>query len=125
MFGSVDGHYGDFMSMYIKDPIETTITDEARRDLALKELGSIKDEIKDFNKNVLQDIKQLNNLVKDYDSKPEDFDSMYSSILANNKKNLDDVWKLRSAMLTHIHVDEWQTIINSAKAKEEKETNKK
>ena len=117
MFGT-SGSFGELMSGYIKDPMKTTIVDAQRRDLALKELGSVTDSLKDFNKDILQDIKQLNKLVKNCDSKPEDFDNLFSASLSSHEKEFENIWKQRSTMLTHITADEWQTIISSAKTKE-------
>jgi esterase/lipase len=126
VFGmSGGGLFGELMTEYVKDPIKTTIVDEDRRKMALKELGSLKDAIKDLNKHVSKDIKQFEKLVKKYDSTPEEFDQMFSSVLANNKQNVEIVWERRSAMLTHIQSDQWQSIISSAKAAQEQKQAKK
>ena len=61
------------MTQYVKEQMKTTIVNEDRRDMALKELGSLEDTIKVLNKNVSQNVKELHNLVKNYNSKPEDF----------------------------------------------------
>ena len=37
---------------------------------------------------------------------------------------LDAIWQQRSALLTHVRADEWQTIISSAKAEMEEDSNK-
>ena len=126
VFGmSGGGSFGELMTEYTKDPIKATITDEERRKMALKELSSLKDAIKDFNKGVSKDIKQFDKLVKNYDSTPEEFDQMFSSVLAKSKQDIEIIWGRRSAMLTHIQSDQWQSIISSAKAAQEKEQAKK
>ncbi len=93
--------------------------------MALNELDSLKDAIKDLNKNVSKDIKQFDKLVKNYDSKPEDFDSMLSAVFTRRQQELGKIWQQRSAMLAHIKADEWQTIISRAKAKAEEKAKKK
>ena len=116
-FGGGGGPFGEFTTEYIKDPIKTTIVEEDRRDMALKELGSLKDAIKDFNKHVSKDIKRFHKLVRNYDSTPEEFDRMFSEVLSKRKQEVGIIWQRRSAMLAHIKPDEWQSIISSAKAR--------
>jgi ABC-type Na+ efflux pump permease subunit len=115
------GSIGELMTEYTKDPIKTTIADEGRRKAALKELSSLKKAIKEFNKGVSKDVKQFDKLVKNYNSTPEEFDQMLSAMLTKNKQEVGNIWEQRSAMLTHIQADEWQTIISGAKAAQEKE----
>ena len=117
-FGGGNGPFGDLMTQYVKEPMKTTIVNEDRRDMALKELGSLEDAIKVFNKNVSQDVKELKKLVKNYNSKPEDFNIMFSAALTRNEKEIYNIWDRRNAMLTHIKADEWRTIISSAEAKQ-------
>ena len=50
---------------------------------------------------------------------------MLSSVLAKNKQDVEIIWEQRSAMLTHIQSDQWQSIISSAKAAQEQEQAKK
>ena len=119
IFGGGGGLFGDLTTEYAKGPIKDTIADEDRRELALDGLDSLKDAIDDFNKNVSKDIKQFDELVKNYDSTPEEFDQMISGDFARRQQEIETIWKRRSAMLAHIQADEWQTIINSAKAKAE------
>jgi len=92
--------------------------------MALKELSSLKKTIKGFNKEVSKDIKQFHKLVKNYDSKPEDFDKMFSTVLVKRQQEVGKIWTQRSALLKHIQADEWQTIISSAKAKAEEKKKK-
>ena len=117
LFGAGGGPFGELTSKYMKDPIKETIAEEERRDLALDELKSFKKVIKDFNKHVSKDIKQFDKLVKNYESTPEEFDQMISGVFTTRKQEVEALWERRSAMLTHIKPDEWQTIISSAKAK--------
>lgn len=119
IFGGDGGPFGELMTKYVNDPIKTTIAEEGRRDMALDELDSLKDTIEDFNENVAKDIKQANKLVKNYDSTPEEFDQMFSNVFVKRKQEVGKIWQRRSAMLAHIKANEWQTIINSAKAKAE------
>jgi len=122
LFGmSGGGSFGELMTEYAKDPIKTTIVDEDRRKMALKEFGSLKDAIKDFNKHVSKDIKQFEKLVKNYDSTPEEFDQMSSAVLAKSKQDVELIWERRSAMLVHIQSDQWTSIISGAKAAQEKD----
>ena len=102
-----------------EDPIKTTIVEKDRQEQALDELKSLKKAIKEFNKGVSKDIKQFHKLVENYDSKPEEFDNMFSNVLTKRQQELDKIWDKRSAMLKHIKADEWETIISSAKAKAE------
>ena len=115
LFGG-GGLFGDLMSEYVEDPIEATIVEEDRREMALDQLDDLQDAIKDFNKAVSKDIKQFHELVEDYESKPEDFDQMYTGVFDKRKQEIENFWQLRKAMLAHIKVDEWQTIVSSAKA---------
>jgi uncharacterized protein (DUF488 family) len=117
IFGMSGGPFGELTSKYMKDPIKKTIVEEERRDMALDELKSLKKAIKDFNKQVSKDIKQFDKLVKNYESTPEEFNQMVSGAFTRRQQEVGTIWERRSAMLAHIKADEWQTIINSAKAK--------
>lgn len=119
IFGAGGGPFGEFTTSYLKDPIKTAIVDEDRRDQALDGLDDLKDGIKDFNKQVSKDIKQFDKLVKNYESTPEQFDQMFSSVFKKRKQEMETLWQRRSAMLKHIQPDEWQTIISNAKANAE------
>lgn len=119
IFGVGGGPFGELMTKYTKDPIKETIVEEDRQKMALHELKSLKGAIKDFNKHVSKDIKQFDKLVKNYESTPEQFDQMISGVFTKRKQEVETLWQRRSAMLTHIKADEWQTIVSSAKAKME------
>jgi len=123
IFGLGGGPFGE-LTKYAKDPIKTTIAEEDRREQALKELSSLKKAVKEMNKGVSKDIKQFHKLVKNYESKPADFDNMFSTVLTKRKQEVGKIWERRSAMLTHIKADEWKTIISSAKTKAEEKKKK-
>ena len=121
LFGGGGGLFGDLTTEYVEGPIEKTIVDENRRELALDELDLLEDAIEDFNKNISNDIEQFDELVKNYDSTPEAFDQMVSGSLARRQQEIESIWKRRSAMLAHINADEWQTIIQKAKVEAEED----
>ena len=121
LFGGSGGLFGDLTTEYIEGPIEKTIADENRRELALEGLDSLEDAIENFNKNISQDIEQFDELVKNYDSTPEAFDQMVSGGFARRQQEIENMWKHRSAMLAHINADEWQTIIQKAKVEAEED----
>ncbi len=119
--GSSGGFFGDLVTNYIEDPIEKTISDEPRRELALEELSLLQDDIEEFNELVTEDIEKFSELVKNYNSTPEEFDNTFSSMVTKRQEVLNKIWEDRSKMLTHISPDEWQTIVSSAKLKAEEE----
>ena len=119
--GSVSGFFGDLTMNFIEDPIEKTITDEERRELALNGLSLLQEDIENFNIFVGEEIEKFGELVKNYNSTPEEFDSTFSSGVAKRQEVLDKVWEDRSKMLSHISPEEWQTILSSAKLKSEEE----
>ena len=124
IFGAGGGPFGEIMSKYAKDPIKTTIVEKDRREQALKELKALKKAIKEFNKGVSKDIKHFHKLVENYDSKPDEFDKMFSTVVEKRQQEVNKIWERRSTMLQHISADEWQTIISSAKTKMEEKRKK-
>ncbi|HEY5140633.1 MAG TPA: hypothetical protein VIJ25_15160 [Methylococcales bacterium] len=116
---------GTLMENYVKDQIKAVIADEGRRKLALEGLSVVNDDIADLNKSVAKSNKQLESLIKDYNSKAEEFDQLFSSVQERRNQQVGKLWDDRQAMLTHIKADEWQTIISSAKAKEEEKAKHK
>lgn len=124
IFGVGGGPFGELMTKYAKTPIKNSIVEEDRREQALKEHKALKNAIKEFNKGVSKDIKQFRKLVEDYDSTPVEFDSMFASVLTKRQREVDKIWDRRSAMLTHIKAEEWQTIMSSARAKMEEKRKK-
>jgi hypothetical protein len=108
--------FGELMSDYIEDPIEATIVEEERREMALDAHDDLEDAISEFNKQVLDDRDKLNELVENYESTPHEFDQLFVDAFARRRQEVEAIWKQRSAMLLHIKADEWETIIISAKA---------
>ena len=108
--------FGNLMSNYIEDPIESTIVEEDRREMALDAYDDLQDAIKNLNEQASEDIQQLNELVENYESTPEEFDQLFTDAFARRGQEVDPIWKKRSALLAHIKADEWKTIISSAKA---------
>jgi hypothetical protein len=123
IFGLGGGVFGELMTKYAEDPIKTTIVEEDRREKALDELKSLEKAVKGLNKGVSKDIKAFQKLVEDYESTPEDFDNMIASVFERREQEVSAIWEQRSALLTHIQADEWQTIISSAKAEMEADRN--
>jgi hypothetical protein len=124
IFGFGGGGFGELMTKYAEDPVKDTLVDEDRREQALDELKSLEKSVKELNKGVSRDMKAFHKLVEDYDSKPADFDTMFASAIARREQEVNAVWERRSAMLTHIRADEWQTIIASASADMEEDKKK-
>jgi hypothetical protein len=124
-FSSGNDQLGVLMEYYVKDQIKIVITDEGRRNLALQGLSIVNDDISNLNKSVSKGDKELEALIKNYNSKPEDFDQLFSSVLAKRHQQIDKLWDDRKAMLTDIQADEWRAIINGAKAAAKSEESKK
>ena len=124
IFGLGGGVFGELMTKYAEDPVKTTIVEKDRREQALDELKSLEKTIKGLNKGVSKDIKGFQKLVEDYESTPEDFDNLIASVFERREQEVNAIWEQRSALLTHIRADEWQTIISSAKAEMEEDSNK-
>jgi hypothetical protein len=116
---------GALMTQHVKEQVKKTIPDEDRRKLALNGLSIVNDDIKELNKQVSKDLGQMEKLIKDYDSKPEDFDRLFSSTLTKRYALIDKIWDDRTAMLQHVRADEWQAIISGARAAAEREAAKK
>jgi hypothetical protein len=116
---------GTMMTQHVTDQVKKNIPDEERRRIALKELAAVNDDIKKFNNQLSKDLDQMEKLIKDYNSKPEDFDRLFSTVLARRQELADKIWDDRTAMLQHIQPDEWQAIMNGARAAAEKEATKK
>ncbi len=118
--GSGGGLFGELMTKFAEDPIKNTIVDEQRRELALKSLDVLKDDIEKLNELTTEDIEKFSKLVKNYESSVADFDNLFASILEEHKTQIEKIWVDRKAMLVHIQPEEWQTIIESAKAEAQK-----
>jgi hypothetical protein len=113
------------MTQHVKDQVKKNIPDEERRKLALKGLAVVNDDIKKLNEQLSKDLGQMENLIKDYDSKPEDFDRLFSSVLGRRQELVDKIWDDRTAMLQHVQPDEWQAIMSGARAAAQKDAVKK
>ena len=59
-------------------------------------------------------------VMKDHDSRPADFDQLFASLLAKRKKQVVRLRDDHRTLLQHIQADEWQAIIDRAKAEMEK-----
>jgi hypothetical protein len=116
---------GTMMTQHVTDQVKKNIPDEERRKLALKGLAVVQDDIKKLNEQLSKDLGQMEKLIKDYDSKPEDFDRLFSSVLARRQELVDKIWDDRTAMLQHVQPDEWQAIMSGARAAAEKAAAKK
>ena len=123
--GAGDALFSDFMTPYVKDQIKIAIGDEGRRKLALKGLSVVDDDISDLNKQLSKDTEQVEKLIRNYNSKPEEFDQLFSSTLAKRQQETERLWDDRKAMLQHIQPDEWRAIISGARAAAEKSAPKK
>jgi hypothetical protein len=125
-FGGPGGApFGGFMTPYVKDQVKIAIPDEERRESALKDLEALDDDFRDLNRDVSKDVDELKKLIKNYDSKPEDFDQLFSSVLAKRQQQIDKIWDDRKAVLQHIQTDEWRAILSGARADAEKKAPKK
>jgi len=111
-----DGLFGDLMTKYAGDAITSTIADEARRKLALDGLSLLTNDTKDFNDLISEEIELVGALIKNYNSRPEDFENNYLTMLTSQQKLLDKIWEDRRNMLVHITPGEWEKIFESAKA---------
>ena len=117
--------FGELMTQHVKGQINTTIPDPDRRHSALKALSALNDGVDEIHKQLSTDVKALEKLIKHYDSKPEDFDQLFASMLTKREAQVDQLWDDRQTMLKHIQPDEWRTIIDGAKAEMEKVAAKK
>jgi hypothetical protein len=124
-FGGGPDQLGQLMTHYVKDQIKISVGDEERRKLALKGLSIVNDDIGDLNKQLSKDVEQVEKLIRNYNSKPEEFDQLFSSALAKRQQQIDRIWDDRNAMLQHIQPDEWRAIMSGAIAKAEKSAPKK
>jgi hypothetical protein len=123
--GAGDTVFSGFMTPYVKDQVKMAIPDQERRDLALKSFSSLDADFRDLNEQATKDLAQLGKLIKNYDSKPEDFDRLFWSSLAKRQQQTDKIWDDRKAMLQHIQPDEWRAILSGAREAEEKKATKK
>jgi len=104
--GAGDAIFSGFITPEVKDQIKVAIPDKDRREPALKGFAAVNDDFGDYNKQVSKDLAQMEKLIKNYDSKPEDFDQLFSSALAKRTQQVDKIWDDYKAMLQHIRGDE-------------------
>jgi hypothetical protein len=116
--------FGELMTQHVEVQIESTILDADRRHAALEGLSALNGDVDEMNKQLSKDVKTLEKLIKHCDSKPEDFDRLFASMLARREAQVNQLWDERQAMLKHIQPDEWQTIIDGAKIEMEKKAAK-
>jgi hypothetical protein len=116
--------FGELMTQHVKAQIKTTIPDHDRRHAALTELSALNDRVDDMNKQLSKDVKAFEKLIMNYESKPEEFDRLFTSMLLKREVQVNQLWNDRQTMLKHIQPDEWRTIIDGAKAEMEKEAAK-
>jgi adenylosuccinate synthase len=125
LFSGSGNVLGTMMTRHVTDEVKKNIPDEERRKLALKGLAVVNDDIKKLNDQLSKDLGQMEKLIKDYDSKPEDFDRLFSSVLAKRQELVDRIWDDRTMMLRHVRAEEWQAIMAGAQAAMEKDALKK
>lgn len=109
--GAGDTLFGKHWLDQGKKQVKAAITDEARRESALKEVSRLQRDIKALNAEVKHTEKQLEKLVRNYRSTPEEFDALFSSALANRKRLVASLLADRETLLKQIRPDEWETII--------------
>jgi hypothetical protein len=117
LFGGGSGSLlGTMMSQHVTDQVKKNIPDEERRKLALNGLAAVNDDVKKLNEQMSKDLGQMEKLIKDYDSKPEDFDRLFASVLTKRQELVDKIWDDRRLMLQHIRPQEWREVMNGARA---------
>ena len=119
-FGADGGQFGELMTRHVKDQVNVTVMEDDRRKAALEDLSAVNDSIGELNEKLSAETKALEGLIRDYDSKPADFDRLFSEALAKRREELAAIWANRQKMLEHIQADEWETIVRSARAEMEK-----
>jgi hypothetical protein len=115
--GGVSGTLlGELTLKHLKAEVKAAIPDEARRELALKALSKATDDIEDLNEKLQEDLAGFEELVRDHDSRPADFDRLFEARSADHLRRVDRIWAHRAAMLQHVQPEEWSTIIQRARA---------
>ena len=94
-----------------KKQVKLAVTDEARRESALKSVSRVDEDIKKLDNQVANTEKEMKRLVRNYRSTPEEFDALFSSALANRKQLVEALLDDRETMLKDIRPNEWQSII--------------
>jgi hypothetical protein len=120
LVGPGGDRFGELMTQHVKGQIKSTITDNDRRQAALRSLSVFSDDVGDMNEQLSKDVKALEKLIRNYNSTPENFDRLFASVLTRREQQIDRIWDDRQAMLQHIQAHEWQAIISGARAEMEK-----
>ncbi|WP_455211404.1 hypothetical protein [Kaarinaea lacus] len=114
MIGDSDYGFGELTAEHMSREIKSVVVEDERRELALKNLNFIIADIADINERIGKDVEQLEVLVENYGSKPEDFDKFFSFTLDTRMRQIKKLIDDRQAMLQHITAEEWQVIIREA-----------
>jgi hypothetical protein len=116
--------FGELATKYLEDQVKAVLPDGERRGRAVSALSIATDDIDDLNEAVSRQLKQFEKLVKDYDSKPADFDRLFETASDEHLRQLDKIWGDREALLEHIRPDEWKAIMAGARAEQAKQIKK-
>jgi len=112
--GPTENMYDNLMTYINKTRAEVkyVIKDEARANNAQYQLYLMSEEINKFNKQFLNDSKEIAQLYMHYESRPEDFQKVLGRIdearSSGQKKILDACFRLRQAMTR----EEWKTVFS-------------
>ena len=113
LLGGAGGVFGDLTTQHVKERIKVHVAED-RQQLALKNLSVVVDDIEEINKQLSKDVKQVEKLVKDYNSTPDEFNQQFATALDKRMQQITKLVSDRKAMLQHITAEEWQTIIHDA-----------
>jgi ubiquinone biosynthesis protein UbiJ len=120
LLGGSGGVFGQLTTQHLEDQIEIYVAEE-RRSLALQSLAEVIDDIDEIDRQMAEDAEQIEELIRDYESTPDDFDRSFAAALDNRMEQLKKAVNHRQAMLRHITAEEWRTIVHQARlAAEEK-----
>jgi hypothetical protein len=114
--GGATGQLGELTLKHLEHEVKAAIPDEARRDLALQALSRTRDAIEDLNERRQKDLGAFEKLVQDYGSRPADFDRLFEAGSADQLRRVDVIWARRAALLQHVRPEEWNAIIQGARA---------
>jgi hypothetical protein len=112
------------MADHAKGHVEKTIPDEERRKAALHALSRVDEDIGRLNGGIEKDLGKFQELVRDYGTKPEDFDRLFEASSDENLRLVEAVWQGRTELLAHVRPDEWTAIVAEARADQAKQAAK-
>lgn len=112
--GSEGVIFGTLMAEQIEKQIEVKINDKERRHMVLDKMSVVEATLETINKQTTDDLKQMETLIKNYNSKPGDFDLLFAKVKANRQNQLNELWANRQDVLQHIKPGEWQAIVTDA-----------